>query len=221
MVNLFVQRTYKQTHQGIHYQSVLMSAHKLNRTLQGNQGGMRCWAAGLHSWASPHEPLCEPSCHICITLAPLAWLWLAVLSAGSLLYQRPTAEVFYILYLLMKSHFANQIQPSTDLATMFDSYCNYWECLLAQNNRGKLICLQRLSKHLWVADKNTQGGWGCWWGHIFPCWPPIKSHLDGVSCSSSAPVSLSSFSVVSFSHPTPASIESLQSWKGNKSTHFY
>lgn len=64
------------------------------------------------------------------------------------LYQRPTAEVFYILHLLMKSHFANQIEPSTDLSTMFDSYCNYRECLLAQNNHGELICLQSLSKHL-------------------------------------------------------------------------
>lgn len=105
---------------------------------------------GLSSWDSPDEPACVQSWHICIALTLLA-----VLPARS----QPwfTAEVLYILCFAMKSHFANQMQPSTDLATVCDFCSHYWECLLAQRRRGQLICLLILSKHLWVADKNTQG----------------------------------------------------------------
>lgn len=57
----------------------------------------------------------------------------------------------------MKSHFANQMHPSTDLATVFDFCSHYRECPLAQHSQGELVCLLRLSKHLRVANKNTQG----------------------------------------------------------------
>lgn len=69
----------------------------------------------------------------------------------------PNAKVFYILG-FAASHFANQIQPV---------HQQIWlQCLISalitgsvfwlRRKKGELICLLRLSKHLWVADKNTQ-----------------------------------------------------------------
>lgn len=67
----------------------------------------------------------------------------------------PPWTQFTYLCFAMKSHFANQIQPSTDLGTVFDFCSHYWECLLAQQNQGELLRLLRPRKHLRVAVKYT------------------------------------------------------------------
>lgn len=106
-------------------------------------GGLGSVAERLHTSRSAGQ-----SCHMCIAVTPLAWFWLA---AGI----QPRCFTYFAF--AMKSHFANQMHPSTDLATVFDFCSHYWECPLAQHNQGELVCLLRSSKHLWVANKNTQG----------------------------------------------------------------
>lgn len=92
---------------------------------------------------------------------------------------------------------------STDLATVFDFCSHYWECLLvsAERKKGELICLLRLSKHLWDADKNTQEANAPRDDETTysPVGPRIKSHLDCVSRKLLRSASLSSSSAVSVS----------------------
>lgn len=57
---------------------------------------------------------------------------------------------------------SNLTSASTDLATVLELSLHTGSVVLLGRKKGELICLLRLSKHLWVADKNTQEAMHQW-----------------------------------------------------------
>ena len=135
----------------------------LNGIHRGNQGAMRRvgWGWGGLGWRGSAARFLHKSTHRVATSAALllfpARLW--PISPTCQISKVQTAEVFYILC-FATSHFANQIQP----ARINRFGYSVWFLLsllgvssgLGSKQKGEVICLLRLSKHLWDADKNTQ-----------------------------------------------------------------
>lgn len=197
---------------------------------RGNQGAMRRVGLGWRGSAARflHKSTRRDGTSAALLLFP-ARLW--PISPTCQISKVHTAEVFYILC-FATSHFANQIQP---VCINRFGY-SVWFLLsllgvssgLGRKKKGELICLLRLSKHLWDADKNTQEANAPRDDETTysPVGPRIKSHLDCVSRKLLRSASLSSSSAVSVSPFLFLlffffffSIQSLQSWK-RKQLHF-
>lgn len=195
---------------------------------RGNQGAMRRVGLGWRGSAARflHKSTRRDGTSAALLLFP-ARLW--PISPTCQISKVHTAEVFYILC-FATSHFANQIQP---VCINRFGY-SVWFLLsllgvssgLGRKKKGELICLLRLSKHLWDADKNTQEVMHreMMKPHI-PLLAPGSSLIWIASLASSSALRPSHLPLLSLSALFFSyfffffSIQSLQSWK-RKQLHF-
>lgn len=141
VMGLFVSHAYTPGDSSL-MRVVVMRAHMLKRAPQGNQDRMRSWLGRAHPAELLHVSRCEGKVVISTLLI-------------TTLLDRPAVDVVYIFVLCNEEPLCKSNTTINRFGYMFDFCSHYWECLLAQQNQGELICLLRPRKHLRVAVKYT------------------------------------------------------------------